>query len=72
MAQEVKPGYLRCDVLHIGIGMQFEVLSEQPKVALVTIEAGEGPVQIALNRKDAVRLVQTLELFLKDWPEQAS
>jgi hypothetical protein len=64
-----KPGYVRCRAIHAGCDWTFEIVSEPHKIAIATIETHDGPVQIGLNRKDAIGLLRTLQLFLQDWPE---
>jgi hypothetical protein len=76
MSEEEPPqiaGYVRCGVTHAGCDWNFEVLSERPRVAIVTITTNDGLIDIGLNRADAEGLVRTLQLFLAEWPEdQAS
>jgi hypothetical protein len=67
--QEQLPGYIRCNAMHISLEWKFEVVSERPRVSVATIETDDGPLHIGLNREDAVRLQQRLQLFLQDWPE---
>lgn len=62
------PGYIRCDAAHLGARWQFELLSEAPKVACVSIETGDGVLTVGLNRAGAERLEAQLRLFLADWP----
>jgi hypothetical protein len=62
-------GYIRSDANHRQCEWSFEVLSEQPKVGLVTIMTADGPLRVAINRVDATSLLQKLQLFLADWPE---
>ena len=64
-----RPGFVRSQATHIGTEWSFEVLSDEHKVAVATIETGDGPVHIGLNRAEATRLVQKLQLFLQDWPK---
>jgi hypothetical protein len=64
-----KRGYVRSQATHIGTEWGFEVLSDDRKVAIATIWTGDGPVHIGLNRVEATNLVQKLQLFLHDWPE---
>jgi hypothetical protein len=61
--------YIRCNATHIGVEWTFEVLSESPRVSVATIMTDDGPLHIGLNRTDALRLAQKLQLFLSDWPE---
>jgi hypothetical protein len=67
--QEQTVGYVRCGVIHAGAELSFEVLSEEPKIALLLVATEDGDVQCALNRASAERLAETLRLFLADWPE---
>lgn len=71
MMAEPKPiaGYVRSGVTHIGCEWHFEVMDEKERVAIVDIETQDGPVSVGLNRRDAESLLQTLTLFLQDWPE---
>jgi hypothetical protein len=71
MAEDQKPmpGYVRSEVQHVQAMWQFELWSEQPKIAIVTIETQDGPVQVGLNRQDASRLIDLLRSFLADRPE---
>jgi hypothetical protein len=62
-------GYIRCNANHRGCEWSFEVLSEQPRVGIVTIMTNDGPLHVALNRADAMNIQQKLQLFLQDWPE---
>jgi len=64
-----RSGYVRSLVTHIGTEWSFEVLSDDNKVGLVTIQTGDGPVYIGVNRTEATNLVQKLQLFLQDWPK---
>jgi hypothetical protein len=64
MAQ--RSGYVRSKVTHIGTEWSFEVLSDDRKVAVATIQTADGPVQIGLNRAEATKLAQMLQLFLHD------
>jgi hypothetical protein len=63
------PGYVRSGVTHIGCDWHFEVMDEKERVAIVDITTEDGPVSVGLNRQDAEGLLQTLTLFLQDWPE---
>jgi hypothetical protein len=67
--QEQIPGYVRCNATHIAADWSFEVLNEEQRVGLATIETDDGPIHIGLNRPDAKRLLNQLQLFLADWPE---
>ena len=62
-------GYIRCNANHRGCDWSFEVLSEQPRVGLLTIMTADGPLHVALNRADAVNVLHKLQLFLADWPD---
>jgi hypothetical protein len=62
------PGYIRCGQPHIGVVWKFELLDEEHKVGIVTIETEDGSLQIGLNRLDATSLLNKLQLFLLDWP----
>lgn len=64
-----RPGYVRSGAAHLVTDWQFEVLTDSHKIALVTIETRDGPVQVGLNREDATGLLRKLQLFLQDWPE---
>jgi hypothetical protein len=64
-----RTGYVRSGVTHIGSEWSFELLSEEPKVAVATIMTADGPVEVGLNRAQATTLHQQLGLFLLDWPE---
>lgn len=64
-----KWGYVRSRATHLGAKWNFEQLSEDQKIALVTIETRDGPVQIGLNREEATVFQQKLQLFLQDWPK---
>ena len=64
-----KPGCVRSTVTHIGSEWTFEVLSDDSKVAVATIQTADGPVHIGLNREEAISLQQKLQLFLQDWPK---
>jgi hypothetical protein len=72
MPQQQVPGYVRCDAVHIGTEWTFEVLSEQERVAYLTIETDDGPIHVGLNREEATRLQRKVQLFLQDWPEGQS
>ncbi len=63
------PGYVLCGVTHIQCDWHFEVMGEKVRTAIVDIETEDGPVLVGLNRRDAEGLLQTLTLFLQDWPE---
>jgi hypothetical protein len=63
-----KPGYVRCGVTFLDVDWQFEVMSEEQKVLIVTLATPDGPVDIAMNRIDAMNIAQRLQLFLADWP----
>ena len=65
-------GYIQSNASHRGCEWSFELLSEQPKVGIVTVMTADGPLHVALNRPDAMRLLQMLQLFLADWPEEGS
>lgn len=67
--QKARTGYVRSLVNYIGTEWYFEVLSDEPKVAIATIVTNDGPVHIGLNRAEAKNLVQKLQLFLQDWPQ---
>jgi hypothetical protein len=71
MMAEHKPivGYVRSGVTHIGCDWHFEVMDEKERVAIVDIDTEDGRVSVGLNRQDAEGLLQTLTLFLQDWPE---
>jgi hypothetical protein len=62
-------GYVRSGATHIQAEWSFEVLSDQRKVGVATIMTEDGAVYIGLNRVEAERLLQTLQLFLRDWPK---
>jgi hypothetical protein len=64
-----KAGYVRSGTRHTGTEWKFEVLSDDHKVAVATIETADGPVQIGLNRAEATKLQLKLQLFLQDWPK---
>jgi hypothetical protein len=64
-----RPGYVRSEATHIGTEWSFEVLSDDQKVAIATIQTGDGVVHIGLNREEATTLLQKLQLFLQDWPK---
>lgn len=64
-----KIGYARTDTVFRNVRWQFEVLSEQPKIALAIAMTPDGPVEVALNRSQVAELLQSLELLLTDWPE---
>ena len=66
------PGYVRCGVIHKECDWKFEVMSDQERVGIVDIETADGPISIGLNRRDAEGLLQTLTLFLQDWPQDQS
>jgi hypothetical protein len=70
MENRQRTGYVRSNATHRGCEWLFEVLSEEPRVGIVTILTGDGPLHVALNRPDAVRLQQKLQLFLENWPEE--
>ena len=63
------PSYVRCKVTHIGAEWSFEVMAEEPRVAIVDIETDDGALSIGLNRDSAETLHRTLGLFLQDWPK---
>jgi hypothetical protein len=63
-----RPGYVRSEATHIGTEWTFEVLSDDQKVAIATIQTGDGAVHIGLNQEEATTLLQKLQLFLQDWP----
>jgi hypothetical protein len=69
--KEDKPrsGYVRSRATHIGTEWNFEVLSDDQKVVVATIMTADGPVHIGLNRAEAIKLQQTLQLFLQEWPQ---
>jgi hypothetical protein len=67
--QKARIGYVRSLVTHIETESSFEVLSDERKIAVATILTNDGPVRIGLNRGEAKSLVQKLQLFLRDWPE---
>jgi hypothetical protein len=62
-------GYVRCGVTFLEADWQFELMSDQEKVAIASITVEDGSVDVGLNRTAATRLLQKLELFLQDWPE---
>jgi hypothetical protein len=62
------PGYVRCGVVHTDVGWRFELLDEAYKVAIVSIDTAEGSIDFGLNRVAATNLLETLQLFLSDWP----
>jgi hypothetical protein len=62
-------GYIRSRATHVECEWSFEVLSEQPRVGVVTIMTEDGPLNVGLNRSDAMNLLRKLQLFLEDWPE---
>ncbi len=64
-----RPGYVRCRATHLDSEWRFEVLSDDQKVAVATIETADGPVHIGLNRDSAEMIQQKLQLFLLDWPK---
>jgi len=64
-----RPGYVRSQATYIETEWNFEVLSDDQKVAIATIQTVDGPVHIGLNRKEAKTLLQKLQLFLQDWPQ---
>jgi hypothetical protein len=66
-----RQGYVRSGVTHIGCEWTFEVVSEEPRVGVVTIETQDGKIEIGLNRRDAVHVQQKLQLFLEDLPEES-
>jgi hypothetical protein len=68
-AQKQRTGYVRSGATHIETEWSFDMLSEEPKVAVVTIWTGDGPVEVGMNRAQATTLHQQLGLFLQDWPE---
>jgi hypothetical protein len=63
-----RSGYVRTGAVHIGTEWSFEVLSDDQKIAVVTIMTGDGPIEIGLNRAESTILEQKLRLFLEDWP----
>ena len=67
--QEPIAGYIRADANHRGCEWSFEVLSEQPKVGIVSIATADGALNVALNRADAENVLQKLQLFLADWTD---
>ena len=62
-----RSGYVRSKVTHIGTEWRFEVLSDDRKVAVATIQTLDGPLHIGLNRAEATKLAQMLQLFLHEW-----
>jgi hypothetical protein len=62
-----KAGYVRSQATHLETEWHFEVLSDEDKVAVVTIDTADGPVHIGLNRAEATTLLQKLRLFLQNW-----
>lgn len=67
--QQPIAGYIRADVTHRGCEWSFEILSEQPKVGIVSIATADGSLHVALNRADAENVLQKLQLFLAEWPD---
>jgi hypothetical protein len=57
-----RPGYVRSGILHAG-EWRFEILSDDEKLAVVTIQTVEGPVQIVLDRNQATIVLRDLPLF---------
>lgn len=64
-------GYVRCGVTFVEADLNFEMLANEPKVAVLTLETIDGNVDVGLNRRDATALLQKLQLFLDDWPEES-
>jgi len=62
-------GYVRSGMIHVVTEESFEILSDDNKVAVATIQTADGPVHIGLNQSEATALAQKLQLFLADWPK---
>jgi hypothetical protein len=62
-------GYVRCGVTFLEADWQFGIMSDQEKVAITTITVDDGSIEVGLNRISATSLMQKLELFLQDLPE---
>jgi hypothetical protein len=67
--QTPKNGYVRSQATHIDAVWSFEILSDDQKIAVVTIETVDGPVHIGVNRSRAEDLFHQLQLFLENWPK---
>jgi hypothetical protein len=70
--KEPKDGYVRCGMIHLGAHLKVDVVNETPQMTVLTVVVDDGPLHIALNRRAAESLQQTLELFIKDWPEDTA
>lgn len=66
MDQEQIHGYVRSGCVFVEVHMSLEVIDEQQRTSVLTLETADGPVCIGMNRQDAMRLQQTLRLFLED------
>lgn len=68
MNQEKLYGYVRSGCVFVEVRMSLEVIDEQQRTSVLTLETDDGPVYIGLNRQDAMNLQQMLQLFLEDRP----
>jgi hypothetical protein len=64
-----RTGYVRSGVTHIGTEWSFDMMSEEPKVGVVTILTSDGSIEVGINRAQATTLHQQLDLFPRDWPQ---
>ena len=62
-------GYVRSGPAFFETTWSLEILSEDNKVAVATIQTADGPVYIGLNQSEAAALAQKLQLFLTKWPK---
>jgi hypothetical protein len=63
-----KTGYVRCEVIHISAKWNIDILSDEPKVAVLELLTLDGRIDVGLNRAETESLLQKLQLFLRDWP----
>ena len=70
--KEPMDGYVRCGMIHLGAHLKVDVVNETAQTTLLTVVVDDGPLHIALNRRAAESLLQTLELFMTDWPEDTT
>ena len=68
--QPRQAGYVRSGVTHLTSEWSFDLLDDELKVAVATIETADGPVHIGMSRPSATEMLHTLQLFLADWPER--
>jgi hypothetical protein len=66
--KNARTGYVRSFGTHLATEWSYEVCSEERELIIVKVMTRDGPVQVALNQAEATEIVQTLQLFLKDWP----